>query len=641
MASKYDGLARIIIQNVGGRDNIISLTHCITRLRFKLKDESKANTEVLKNTDGIVTVMQAGGQYQVVIGNHVPDVYDVVCEHAHIAGDAPSSGDTGEKMSTGAFLMDLISGTFQPCLAVLSACGIIKGLLALAAFLGLSDTSGTYMLWYTVGDGFFYFLPIILGITAARKLKLSEFTGLALGISLVYPDMVALKNTGEVLGTFGFGVFKMSYYTKFLGIPVVLPDSGYTSSVVPVVVAVACAAFLEKKFKKIVPDVVKTFIVPLLVLGIMVPVTYIVIGPVSAVLCNILSAFFKAVVSLPVVGGALLGILVGALWQVLVIFGLHWALIPICMANFGLLGYDFTLTSYFCVSFAQSFVVLGMIIKTRDQKLRNMAIPAFISGMFGVTEPCIYGITLPKKKPFIISCIAGAIGGGIIGFAGARSYTMGGLGVFGLPSYIDKANLSGRGPLYDLLWVGIGTIVAMAIALIATLMTYKDEAPSNTTNTNTAKKNTAKNETIVAPVSGEVKELAQCSDEAFAGGVMGQGLVIVPSAGKLYAPVNGTISAFFPTGHAVAITSDDGAEILIHVGMDTVKMNGDGFDAKVKQGDKVKKGDLLLEFDIAKITAAGYSVETPVIISNTASYNDVVPTDAKAVAVGDEIITVL
>ena len=641
MASKYDGLARIIIQNVGGRDNIISLTHCITRLRFKLKDESKAQTDVLKNTDGIVTVMQAGGQYQVVIGNHVPDVYDVVCEHAHITGSAPVSDDApAEKLSPGAFLIDLISGTFQPALAVLSAAGIIKGLLALAAFLGLDSASGTYQVWYSVADGFFYFLPIILGLTAARKFKCNEFLGMALGIALVYPNMVNIT-AGEVLGTVGAGtIFEMSYYTKFLGIPVIMPASGYTSSVVPVMVAVAGAAFLEKKFKKIIPDVVKTFIVPLLVLAIMFPFTYLVIGPIATILCNIISAFFSLIMSIPVIGGGLLGLLVGAFWQVLVIFGLHWSLIPICMINFANLGYDFTLSAYFCVSFAQSFAVLAMIFKTRDKKLKDLAVPAFISGMFGVTEPCIYGITLPKKKPFIISCIGGAVGGAIIGFAGVRSYTMGGLGLFGLPSYIDSANISGRGATYDLIWILIGTVVAMVVAFVGVFLTYKDDEPAKAVAS--AKTNaTAKNEVIASPITGEVKPLSESSDEAFSGGLMGQGIVVLPTEGKLYSPVDGTVSVFFPTGHAIAVTSNDGAEILIHVGMDTVKLDGKGFTPKAKQGDTVKKGDLLLEFDIDAIKAAGYSIETPIIISNTADYADVVPTDAKSIKVGDEAITVL
>lgn len=641
MASKYDGLARIIIQNVGGRNNIISLTHCITRLRFKLKDESKANTDVLKATDGIVTVMQAGGQYQVVIGNHVADVFDVVCEHAHIAGDAPASEEgAGEKMGIGERLIDIISGIFQPCLFVLSAAGIIKGLLALWVFLGGDgvSSSGAYQLWYSIGDGFFYFLPIILGYTAAKKFKCSEFIGMALGISLTYPTLVNLTSSTEALGSVLTGTaFQMDYYTKFFGIPVIMPASGYTSSVVPIVISVACAAWLEKKLKKVIPSVVKAFIVPLLVLAIMGPLTYLVIGPIAAVFCNLLTVIFKAIYGIPVIGGLVMGVLIGALWQVLVIFGLHWSLIPLGMINYATLGYDNILSPYFCVSFAQSMVVLAIILKTKDKKLKDMAIPAFISGMFGVTEPCIYGITLPKKKPFIISCIGGAIGGAIIGATGVCSYTMGGLGVFGLPSYIDSTTKSA----YSLIWVCIGTLVAMVFSFAVTLITYKDDAPATTGKSNTTTAGGNKIRKIAAPMKGNVKALEQVEDEAFSSGVLGQGLAIEPTEGKLYASCDGEIKIFYPTGHAIGMMSDDGVEVLIHVGMDTVKLNGNGFSPKVKQGDKVKKGDLLLEFDIAKIKAAGYSIISPVIVTNTDDFADVIPSDAASVTVGDEIITIL
>ena len=304
MASKYDGLAKIIIQNVGGRDNIRSLTHCVTRLRFKLKDESKANTDVLKETDGIVTVIKSGGQYQVVIGNHVPDVYDVVCEKAHIAGEAPTSDDgPAEKMSIGARLIDIISGIFAPTLGVLAASGIIKGLLALWAFVAAQTTgadvttSGAYMIWYSVGDGFFYFLPIVLGYMAAKKFKANEFIGMALGIALTYPSMVNLSSS-KVVGTLfaGNSSFAMNWHTTFFGIPVIMPSSGYTSSVVPIILAVACAAWLEKKLKKVIPDVVKTFLVPVAVLAIMVPATYLVVGPVATVLSNIVGFIFKGMI---------------------------------------------------------------------------------------------------------------------------------------------------------------------------------------------------------------------------------------------------------------------------------------------------------------------------------------------------------
>ena len=478
MPSKYDGLARIIIQNVGGKSNINSVAHCITRLRFKLKDESKANKDVLEATDGVIKVMQSGGQYQVVIGNNVADVYDAVLEVGHFQGagtvdedgNAVDDGESdGGKKSPVSILIDMISGVIQPTLGVLAATGIIKGLLALFSFLNiLPATSGTYQVLYAVGDGFFYFLPIILGYTAAKKFKMNEF----IGIALCYPAMVNITG-GEVLGTLFAGTaFEMSYYTTFLGIPVIMPASGYTSSVVPIIIACALGAMLEKWLRKVIPDVIKLFVVPFLTLVVMVPLTYLVIGPIATILCNLLTAIFSVIYGIPVVGGLIAGVLIGASCQVLVIFGLHWGLVPLALINYATLGYDFILSPYFCVSFAQTFVVLAMLLKTRDDKLKKIALPAFISGIFGVTEPAIYGVTLPKKKPFIYSCIGGAIGGGFIGFMGARSYTMGGLGLFGLPSYIDTVGDTG---IQSLIYVVIGTVIASVIGFVLTWVLYKDE----------------------------------------------------------------------------------------------------------------------------------------------------------------------
>lgn len=482
MASKYDGLARIIIQNVGGKSNIISVAHCITRLRFKLKDESKANKEVLESTDGVIKVMQAGGQYQVVIGNQVNDVYDAVLEVGHLtaAGAVDEDGNAveednagGGKKSPVSMLIDVISGTLQPTLGVLAATGIIKGLLALFDFIGLiPSTSGTYQVWYAVADGFFYFLPIILGYTAAKKFKIDEFIGMAIGIALCYPAMVN-STAGEVLGTvFGGTAFEMSYYQTFMGIPVIMPASGYTSSVVPIILAVAIAAPIEHWLKKVIPDVIKLFVVPFVTLVIMVPLTYLVIGPVASILCSILSLVFNAIYSIPVVGGIIGGILIGAFWQVLVIFGLHWGLVPLAMINYGLMGYDTFLSPYFCVSFAQTFVVLAIILKTKNEKTKKVAIPAFISGIFGVTEPAIYGVTLPKKKPFVYSCIAGAIGGAFTGFMNTRSYSIGGLGLFGLPCFIDTTGDMG---ITNMIYIIIAILIASAVGFGLTYALYKDE----------------------------------------------------------------------------------------------------------------------------------------------------------------------
>lgn len=477
MASKYDGLARIIIQNVGGKSNIISVAHCITRLRFKLKDESKANKEVLESTDGVIKVMQAGGQYQVVIGNQVNDVYDAVLEVGHLAaagavdeeGNAVEETSGGGKKSPVSLLIDVISGTLQPTLGVMAATGIIKGLLALFDFLGLIPAaSGTYQVWYAVADGFFYFMPIVLGYTAAKKFKVNEFIGMAIGIALCYPAMVN-STAGTVLGTVFTGTaFEMSYYLTFFGIPVIMPASGYTSSVVPIILAVAIAAPLEHWLKKVIPDVIKLFVVPFVTLIVMVPLTYLVIGPIA----SILSLFFNAIYSIPVVGGLIGGVLIGAFWQVLVIFGLHWSLVPLAMINYSLLGYDFILSPYFCVSFAQTFVVLAIVLKTKDEKLKKIAIPAFISGIFGVTEPAIYGVTLPKKTPFIYSCIAGAIGGAFTGLMRTRSYSIGGLGLFGLPSFIDTTGVMG---LTNMIYILIAILIASVAGFAMTYVLYKDE----------------------------------------------------------------------------------------------------------------------------------------------------------------------
>ena len=365
MASKYDGLARIIIQNVGGKSNVISLTHCITRLRFKLRDESKANTEILKNTDGIVTVMKSGGQYQVVIGNHVPDVYEVVCKIGGF-GEEPQETD-GEKpqkrQKLFSALIDTISGVFQPILGVFCATGLIKGILAILTFTGvLTAESGTYQLLYAVADGFFYYLPVILGYTASKKFGLNPFTGIALGCALVYPKVVALtsKDVMEVL--FAGTMFESNIYATFMKIPVIMPKSGYPSSVVPIILAVYVASKIEKFWKRVIPDVIKNFLVPTLTLMIAAPLTFVVVGPLANSIAAVIGYLTQAAYhASPVLEGAI----VGAFWQVLVIFGLHWGLVPVYIMNLNTQGFDSFMQPYFAASFAQTAVVAGLCLKQR------------------------------------------------------------------------------------------------------------------------------------------------------------------------------------------------------------------------------------------------------------------------------------
>ena len=464
MASKYDGLARIIIQNVGGKENIVSLTHCMTRLRFKLKDESKANTDILKETDGVVTVIQSGGQYMVVIGQQVADVYDAVCSVGHIQpggavdddGNAVDSGDAPkEKTNIFNAFVSIVTSVFTPCLGVLAATGIIKGVLALFVAVGvLSNTSGTYNILYSLGDSFFYFMPILLAYTASKKFGLPEMEGMVIGAGLLYPYMLNASAMD---------------ISNIFGIPVILPSSGnYSSSVIPIICSIAFAAWFEKKYKKFIPDSCKLFFVPLITCGVTFCLTLWVIGPIASLLSDALGIFFNAIANF---SGILLGAAVGALWQILVMFGLHWALVPLMLNDMATNGCSTFLTGFFGCTFAQCGAVLAIYLKTKNAKTKSLCIPALISGIAGVTEPAIYGLTLPKKKPFIITCIVGAITGAVLMAFHVTSYTQAGTGVFGYTAYINTITNDISGMVVSI----VVSLAAVVMAFVMVYVTYSDE----------------------------------------------------------------------------------------------------------------------------------------------------------------------
>ncbi|MDD6328168.1 MAG: beta-glucoside-specific PTS transporter subunit IIABC [Lachnospiraceae bacterium] len=635
MASKYDGLSRIIIQNVGGKDNITSITHCVTRLRFKLKDESKANTEVLKATDGVVTVVQSGGQYMVVIGNHVPDVFDSVVAVGHLesksvkAGGGDEEEGTKEKQSIFNAFVGIITGVFSPFLGVLCACGILKGFMALFSTIGVLDaTSGTYNVLYGIGDAAFYFLPVILGYSAAKKFKLPEMEGLLIGLALVSPYM--LNN----------GTYDIS---RLFGIPVVAPSTGnYTSTVLPVICAVAFAAWFERLYKKYIPDTIKIFTVPLITCTVTICLTLLIIGPVTSEISKYLGMGFEAVNGFSPI---LMGLLVGFFWQILVMFGLHWALVPIALSNMtlvdgnGLLLGEVILTAMLGTTFAQTGACIGIMIKSKDKKLKSLCPPAIISGIAGVTEPAIYGITLPKKAPFFRTCAVAGVAGAVLCMIGVRDYQMAGMGVFSYTMFINPDTKSISPMIIGI----IVSIICVIVSLVLELIFYKEGpvAEKKTIAKNDDASATKKEAEIVAPIKGSVVALSDVKDEVFSSEAMGKGVAIEPSEGAVYAPADGVISTFFPTGHAIGITTDTGAEILIHVGMDTVDMDGDGFVPQKKQDDKVKKGELLLKFDIDKIKAAGHPITTPVIVTNSDDYADIIPTDVTEVASGDTLLRLI
>ena len=652
---KYETLAKEIVKNIGGKENVISLTHCITRLRFKLKDEKKANDDVLKNMEGVVTVMKSGGQYQVVIGNHVTEVYADVMPLLGL--EEGKAEDTEEKKGGNPLnrLIDVLSGIFQPILGIMAACGMVKGLSVLFLTLGLyAEASGEYQVLNAIGDGLFTFLPLFLGYTAAKKFGLKPMLGLVIGAILCYPSIQAdaLKASGDALYTLFQGtIFESDVYIEFLKIPII--GMNYTSTVIPVIFVVYFASKCEKFFNKFIPDLVKFFFVPMLTLIVAIPVGFILIGPIATFGSNLIA---EAVMTVRDFSPMIAGAIVGLTWQILVIFGLHWGFIPVYINNIMTNGYDNVMMPFFACTFATSAVVLAIFFKTKNKKLKEMALPNFISGIFGVTEPAIYGITLPLKTPFIISCIAGGIGGGFYGAFNFRKFSMGGMGIFEFPAMVEP-----DGGFGNLIVAFAGVGITMVIAFVATMIFFHDKEEdkavletstgnlevtnkeSNSSEQITKTKETAMLDriSIVSPLKGNVIKLEKMQDDAFASGILGKGVAIVPEEGAVYAPVDGEISALFPTLHAIGIKADSGAEVLIHIGLNTVQLNGKGFDAKIKQGDRIKAGQLLLTFDKEMIEKEGYCMETPVIISNTDAFLDVIDTKEEKVKAGDPLLTIL
>lgn len=639
----YETLAKEILNSVGGRDNVNSLTHCITRLRFKLKDESKAQDEVLKSMEGVVTVMKSAGQYQVVIGNQVQDVYEQIVPLLH--AEQSQTVQSAEKEKLLDRFVDIISGIFQPILGIMAACGMIKGVNMLFMTLGLyAETSGGYRIINAIGDALFTFLPLFLGYTSAKKFGLKPMVGLVIGGIMCYPGIQssALSGSLEPLYTMFEGtMFASPVYIDFFGIPVISMD--YTSTVIPVIFIVYFASKCEKLFSKIVPNLVKFFFVPMLTLLVALPIGFLLIGPVATFGSKIIA---ETIISIRNVSPMLAGGLVGLTWQILVIFGLHWGFIPVYINNIVTNGYDNVMMPFFACTFATSAVILVIMMKTKDRKMKELCLPNFISGIFGVTEPGIYGILLPLKKPFIISCIAGGIGGAFYGFCNFRKFSMGGMGIFEFPAMMEPDGSWG-----NLLVAGSGVLLTMLVAVILMLLFYneKDCDESNRVIIDTDKDAASmKNETALlediavwSPVKGEVLELQQVEDAAFSAGILGKGCAIVPTEGEIYAPVDGVLTTLFPTKHALGITSDDGVEVLIHIGLNTVQLNGEGFTAHVQQGARVSRGQHLLSFDLADVKNKGYCLQTPVIITNTKDYLEILSTMQKEVVPDDVLLHVM
>ena len=622
MAVNFKALGDDIIDAVGGTGNIKSARHCATRLRMELRDNSLAKTDVVKGLDGVLTVVQAGGQYQVVIGNDVPLVHAEIIERLEGGGNVDEGPDNSGKSVLDRFI-ELVSSIFHPILWPLAGAGLFKAFLAMfVTFKWLSAESTEYVVLNAASDSLIYFLPMLLSISAAKRFKANQFTSMAIAGALVYPSIVALTTSTTPL--------------TFLGIPLVIMS--YTSSVVPIIVGVWVQSHLEKLLLKTLPGAVRNFMTPLLSMMVMVPLILMTIGPVTTLGANGLAA---GVDWLFAVAPWLAGAVMGGLWQVFVLFGLHWGLVPIIVQQLST-GFSTMTGPIAGAVLAQAAATLAVLIRTRDADTKKLAGPSALSGLLaGITEPAIYGVNLPRKLPFYFGIVGGAIGGIFAGIAGAGTTAFVFPSLIGLPAYLATPNLA-------LFFIGLALSVGIAFTMTLFWGVKDDQiagadAPNAADAPQAAATVVAASGTevlVLSPMNGRLVPLADVPDPVFSSGVMGTGVGVEPTSGTVYAPVAGTVIVTMDSGHAYGIRTADGIEVLVHVGIDTVNLKGEGFSSKVSQGDTVAAGDVLAEVDLDAIKAAGYSTTTVLLITNSAAQSEVLPVDASQVSHQDTALVV-
>lgn len=586
---KYDQLAKEIIESVGGEQNVSSLVHCATRLRFVLKDKIKADKLKLEKLEGVIAVKESGGQFQVVVGNTVPEVYQAIGKQTKLMEESTDTSEINEKGNIFGRAIDIISSIFTPLLGVMAGAGILKGLLAIATNAGwLIPTETTYIILNATADSLFYFLPILLAVTSARKFGANQFVAMTVAGALIYPTIIQLKTDAVA--------------TTFFGIPVTMMS--YTSTVIPIILAVWVMSYVEKFFNRHIHESVKNFVTPLIALITIVPLTLIVFGPIGVTSGDLIAAFILKVLAFnPILAGAF----IAGVWQVLVIFGIHWGVVPIFINNIATKGYDYIKPATAPAIFAQAGASFGVMLRSKNKKLKTLAGSTGITALFGITEPAVYGVTLRLKRPFIAAVISAAVGGGIVGHFGSVAVASGPPGLLTLPVFIGDSMTA----FYGLL---IGVSVSFLLSMVLTyILGFEDDPIEKEAEINVRPSTEM---TIPSPVSGQIVSLEKVSDSVFASGAMGQGFAVVPTEGKVVAPVSGQVTAIFASKHAIGIRSEDGMEILIHVGIDTVRLDGTHFELHVTQDQKIEPGDVLITFDMESIQSEGYDIITPVIFTN-------------------------
>ncbi len=625
---KYESLAENIINAVGGEKNVLNLYHCMTRLRFKVKDESLVNKKEVEVIEGVISLIISNGQYQVVIGNHVEEVCDTILSLYSIKENSIEKQEE-TKISTSnpiVKLFNMMSSILAPIVPLLAGSGMIKALLVIfTTYCGMENSSSTYKILAAAGNSVFYLFPIMIAFSAAKTFGVNIYIAAGIMGALIEPNFTSLmKKVGDI--------------TSFAGIPVVLMS--YTSTIFPAILSVWVYSYVERLLKKIIPKNIEIFMISFLALLIMVPLTMMVIGPVGVTLGNSLGA---AIGFLSAKSGVLTGAIIGAGWTFLVMFGIHWGVVPIMINNIALYGFDTIRPAVATATFAQAGAAFGVFLKAKQKKNKTFAFSAMLPALLGgITEPIVYGISVKYKTPMYAAVISGAIAGGFVGSMKTTVMVYVFPALTTLPAFMTDTFL-----FYI---IGISAAFFLTTGITYFLGIEEDDVPTEKEETKKEfvkeKKKTdfcegIKIYEVLAPVKGNAIPLAKVNDSVFSTESVGKGMAIEPADGNVYAPVDGVVTAVFPTGHALGITADNGLEIMIHIGIDTVQLEGKYFAAKVKNGENIKKGQLLIQFDKDNIKKSGYEITTMVVATNTEKYLDVLGTENTAVSKEDILFTVI
>jgi len=613
----YENLAKSILEKIGGKENVSNLTHCATRLRFNLKDNSKAKTSEIKNINGVMGVVDKGGQYQVIIGNDVNHVYKEVVKIANLDTMSSNASEEVDDRKPIAKVIDTITGIFTPILPAITAAGMMKAVLALlTAFKLVTTDSQSYQIVNFMADAAFYFLPILLANSAAKKFKCNQYLAMMLGGMLLHPTFVTMVNTAKEAGT-SISVF---------GLPISL--ASYSSSVLPIILGVWFMSYVEPIADKVSPKAIKFFTKPLITAVVTGIVLLVVIGPLGYIISDKIGLAIK---TLETYASWLVPTLIGGLTPLLVMTGTHYGLIPIGINNRMTMGYDTIIYPGMLASnVSQGGAALAVALKTKNSEIRQLASSAGITAVCGITEPALYGVNLRFKTPLYSSMIGGAVGGLFLGLFRVCNYSGGSPGFLTLPSYI------GGDTMMNFVYACIGAVISVAVSFVSCLVLYKDKEEVTVNEDENVQRSLGNEIIIASPMKGEIMPLNEVNDETFASEMMGKGVAIKPVDGKVVSPINGIVQTIF-----IGLKSEDGTEILIHIGMDTVQLEGKHFKVYVKDGDKVKIGDTLIEFDTEAIEKEGYELTTPVIVTNTNDYLEVLARGVKKVNTGDAIISII